>query len=233
MPVAGQRRYLAVDTGPIFDDHGQLIAVVETLRDMTDQKLAEQALQNLATQDGLTGLANRRLLDERLLLEWQRCQRAESPLTFMMADVDHFKQYNDRYGHPEGDHCLRTIAGSINQAIFRPADLVARYGGEEFAIIMPGTAAAGALVVAARVCEAVRQLAIPHAGNAGHGVATISVGCHTRQVKPESTLSDIIENADRALYAAKAQGRNCVVANGDAMAPASPLTIGDAEPTLP
>jgi diguanylate cyclase (GGDEF)-like protein/PAS domain S-box-containing protein len=213
MPKIGERRYLAVDAGPIFDDHGRLIAVVETLRDMTAQKLAEMALHNLATQDSLTGVANRRALDERLQLEWARNQRTATPVSFMLADVDHFKRYNDHYGHQQGDDCLRAVAAAIKGAVYRPADLPARYGGEEFAIIMPGTDLAGAQAVAERVCQAVREQAIPHADSNVADCVTLSIGVATAVPGPDSTIADLVTAADTALYSAKRSGRNrCCIA---------------------
>lgn len=208
MPKLGQRRYLAVDTGPIFDDQGKLIAVVETLRDMTDQKLAELALQNLATKDGLTGVANRRSLDEKLQTEWLRCQRAASPLAFMLADVDYFKRYNDTYGHQKGDDCLRAVAGAIGSGLFRPADLAGRYGGEEFAVIIPSTDLAGAHAVAERICDAVRELAIPHSGSDVSPNVTLSIGVAATIPHPATTLAELVAAADSALYRAKHAGRN-------------------------
>lgn len=192
---------------------------------------ANRKLEELANTDGLTGLANRRHLAERLAYEIGRCARDGQALSLLICDLDNFKHYNDLYGHVSGDDCLRAVACEIRKVFARSSDLVARYGGEEFIVLLPGIESGEAQFLAERMRQNVLTLAIPHAGNAGHGVATISVGCHTRQVKPESTLSDVIENADRALYAAKAQGRNCVVANGDA--PVPPLTVSDAEPMLP
>ena len=214
MPRLGERLYLAVDAGPIFDDQGKLVAVVETLRDMTAQKQAEIALQNLATQDSLTGVANRRALDERLQLEWARNQRTATPVSFMLADVDHFKRYNDHYGHQQGDDCLRAVAAAIKGAVYRPADLPARYGGEEFAIIMPGTDLAGAQAVAERVCQAVREQAIPHADSNVADCVTLSIGVATAVPGPDSTIADLVTAADTALYSAKRSGRNrrCIAA---------------------
>ena len=139
MPKLGNQLYLAIDAGPIHDEDGRLIAVVETLRDMTDQKRAETALKTLAASDGLTGLANRRSFDQTLAMEWARAQRTKKPLSLLLCDVDHFKLYNDLHGHQKGDECLRAVAGVIGKNSLRPADLSARYGGEEFAIIMPET----------------------------------------------------------------------------------------------
>ena len=144
MPKLGSKLYLAIDAGPIHDEDGKLIAVVETLRDMTDQKRAETALKTLAASDGLTGLANRRSFDQTLSIEWSRGLRSKMPLSLIIADVDHFKLYNDLHGHQKGDECLRTIASLLGRST-RLADLSARYGGEEFAIILPDTDHTGRL----------------------------------------------------------------------------------------
>jgi diguanylate cyclase (GGDEF)-like protein len=214
MPRAGNRLYLAIDAGPIFDDQGELVAVVETLRDMTEQKLAQIALQNLASRDGLTGIANRRSFDDRLQLEWLRSQRENLPLSLILLDVDFFKRYNDNYGHQQGDECLRQIATTMASAIFRPADLAARYGGEEFAIIMPNTHEAGALAVAERVCERIRALAIPHGHSDVAGHVTVSIGAATVIPQSDHPASELVSAADAALYAAKHSGRNRVVSSG-------------------
>lgn len=211
MPVIGERRYLAVDSGPIYDDHGKLVAIVETLRDMTDQKLAEMALHDLAALDGLTGVANRRTLDEKLDREWKSCQRVATPLAFILGDVDYFKCYNDTYGHQKGDDCLRAIANTLSRAVFRPADLVSRYGGEEFAIIMPNTDLHGAQAVAERICEAVRQLEIPHAGSETYPSVTMSLGVGAMIPTSGACPAQLIGAVDAALYRAKHAGRNRVV----------------------
>lgn len=211
MPVKGERHYLAVDAGPIYDDQGTLIAIVETLRDMTDQKLAEMALQSLATKDGLTGLANRRSLDDKLQLEWKCAQRAGTSLAFILADVDHFKHYNDHYGHPKGDECLRSVASAIGAAVFRPADMTARYGGEEFAIVMPNTDQAGAQAVAERICVAIRALNIPHAASETAPHLTLSLGVAALLPDATSSLETLVADADAALYRAKRSGRNRVL----------------------
>lgn len=210
MPLKGERRYLAVDAGPIYDEQGKLIAIVETLRDMTDQKRAEMELQNLATKDSLTGLSNRRSLDEKIHLEWKCGQRARTPLAFILADIDYFKRYNDHYGHQKGDECLRAVAGAIGGAIFRPADMSARYGGEEFSVIMPNTDLAGAQAVAERICKAVGELAIPHAASSTAPHVTISLGVAAIVPTACSNLENLIAAADTALYQAKKEGRNRV-----------------------
>jgi diguanylate cyclase (GGDEF)-like protein/PAS domain S-box-containing protein len=210
MPRLGNHLYLAIDAGPIHDDDGNLIAVVETLRDMTDQKRAEMTLQNLATKDSLTGLANRRSLDEKLQLEWKCNQRCKSSLAFILADVDHFKNYNDHYGHQKGDDCLRAVAGAIGATVFRPADMTARYGGEEFAVVMPNTDLAGAKAVAERIREAIVNLALPHCASPTAPHVTLSMGVSVTVPDAGSSVESLIAAADAALYQAKHAGRNRV-----------------------
>ncbi|HEX5801809.1 MAG TPA: diguanylate cyclase [Azospira sp.] len=212
MPRVGERRYLAIDTGPIYDDQGKLIAVVETLRDMTEQKQAQIALQNLAARDALTGIANRRSFDSAMTLEWARAQREAQPLSLILADVDHFKRYNDHYGHPQGDECLRQVAGALASAVYRPADLAARYGGEEFAIVMPNTDASGAAAVAARVGERIRQLELAHAHSDVAEHVTLSIGVATLLPTKGKEAATLVGAADKALYAAKRAGRNRLIA---------------------
>ncbi len=219
MPRAGHRLYLAIDAGPIYDDHGKLIAVVETLRDMTEQKLAQMALQNLAESDGLTGIANRRTFDDRLRLEWLRAQREGLPLSLALIDVDFFKRFNDGYGHQQGDECLRQVASTVAAALFRPGDLAARYGGEEFAVIMPGTLEHGANAVAERICDRIRQLALPHAHSDVAAHVTVSIGIATLTPAADADYPALVSAADAALYAAKHAGRNRVTA-----APQAPVS---------
>lgn len=217
MPRLGHRCYLAIDAGPIYDEDGRLIAVVETLRDMTEQKEAQMALQRLANKDGLTGIANRRSFDDALETEWRRACRDNTPLALILVDVDHFKIYNDTYGHQQGDTCLKAVAGGIESKIFRPGDLAARYGGEEFVILLPGTDLQGAKQVAERVRENVFNLDMPHAGSVGIGRVSISVGVSAIVPGSGKTPESLLSSADKALYAAKHAGRNRV-----ACAPAIP-----------
>ena len=162
MPRLGNHLYLAIDAGPIHDDDGNLIAVVETLRDMTDQKRAEMALQTLAAKDGLTGLANRRSFDQALELEWTRAKRSGKPMALLFAESITSSSFNDCHGHQSGDECLRAVAAAIGKNTIRPTDLAARYGGEEFAIIMPDTDMAAARKVAERLRTSVLDLKIAH-----------------------------------------------------------------------
>lgn len=215
MPQLGTRRYLAIDAGPIYDETGHLISVVETLRDITLQKEAQSALQDLASKDGLTGIANRRCFDETLEAEWHRAIRKSHPLTLLMVDVDHFKDYNDRYGHQAGDACLKRIAAAMANTPLRAYDLVARYGGEEFAVILPEVTFEGAQAVAERIRAVIAQLGILDSASTG-GVVTISIGAATVNAVSAETgsnkSSQLVAAADAALYQAKHAGRNRVIA---------------------
>src|SRR6202012_542434 len=211
MPRLGNQLYLAIDAGPIHDEDGKLIAIVETLRDMTDQKRAEAALKTLAASDGLTGLANRRSFDQTLVAEWARAERTKKPLSLALVDVDHFKLYNDLHGHQKGDECLRAVASILGETTLRPADLSARYGGEEFAVVMPETDQKAAVKVAERLRSTLTKLQLNH-GAAGAGAwVTVSIGLATR-VPDETVQADwLLTKADEALYAAKHAGPNRVV----------------------
>jgi diguanylate cyclase (GGDEF)-like protein/PAS domain S-box-containing protein len=212
MPRLGNHLYLAIDAGPIHDDDGNLIAVVETLRDMTEHKRAEMALKTLAAKDALTGLANRRSFDQAIEIEWARADRSGRPLALLFADVDHFKLFNDNHGHQRGDECLRDVAAVIGKTAIRPTDLATRYGGEEFAIIMPDTEMAAASAVAERLRHAVMELRIALGQPADEACVTLSVGVATYIPGQEVVGPDwLIGQADQALYAAKHLGRNRVV----------------------
>lgn len=210
MPRAGTELFLAIDAGPIYDDEGKLLAVVETLRDMTEQKRAQTALEHLAARDGLTGVANRRSFDEKLAHEWRRERRDAQHLSLLMIDIDHFKCFNDTYGHQQGDKCLRRVAEVMTEVVFRPADMVARYGGEEFGIILPATDIEGAGVVAQRIQERLAELKIAHvAGEEGR--ITLSIGIATTAPADGESCESLLLAADDALYRAKHAGRNRVV----------------------
>jgi diguanylate cyclase (GGDEF)-like protein/PAS domain S-box-containing protein len=193
---------------------GDADGFVYILRDISERKLAEDKLQDafhtvkqLALVDGLTGVANRRLMDETLNREWMRALRDGTSLSLLLIDVDHFKLYNDIYGHLAGDACLQMIAHSIQAGLRRPPDLLARYGGEEFVIILPNTPVAGAEMMSQKVLKAVAACAIPHTGSP-YGTVTVSLGCATGTATMDSSPKDLLKAADDAMYRAKANGRN-------------------------
>ncbi|KTC14679.1 deoxyribonuclease [Pseudomonas marginalis ICMP 9505] len=169
---------------------------------------AEQVLSELAATDALTGLANRRTLDERLRLEWDRAQRSTEPMALLMIDVDHFKAFNDRHGHHGGDEALRTVAQVIGSNIRRPADLAARYGGEEFAVVLPHTDLTGAWVIAEHIRSSVELL--PLVADAERPI-TVSIGMSIWEKHSRTSLEALLLSADQALYEAKRSGRNRIV----------------------
>ncbi len=210
MPQLRRRLYLAVDAVWVYDERGTMIAVVETLRDLTARKQAQLALQRLASTDGLTGLDNRRSFDTAFEIEWKRAQRQAEPLSLIMLDVDYFKRYNDHYGHQQGDACLCAVAGVLRQSVVRAGDLAARYGGEEFAVILPAVTASGAAVVAERLRLQVHGLCLPHQRSEVSDRVSVSVGVASVIPTAGNALDDLLAAADSALYAAKAAGRNRV-----------------------
>ena len=192
---------------------GEVDGVVGITRDVTQQKDLEEKLETLATEDGLTGLANRRRFDERLLEESGRAHRERRPLALLMIDLDHFKEFNDEYGHLAGDDCLRTIASILARQAKRTTDLAARYGGEEFAVLLPDTDAAGCERIGQGILREIRKVAMPHRLNPPSGLVTASIGGAV--VRPGADKSadqaSLIAAADRALYAAKNGGRDRLV----------------------
>lgn len=178
-------------------------------RELRRRQSAEQGLAALAATDSLTGLANRRRLDQVLRQEWARSLRNARPLAVLMVDVDHFKAFNDRHGHPGGDAALRQVAAAIASSIRRPADLAARYGGEEFLVVLPETELPGALLLAERIRAAVEALP-PFGADTAPVTVSIGIGCHTPGAQQD--LATLLGDADEALYRAKGNGRNRVEA---------------------
>ncbi len=174
-------------------------------------KQANHELQRLAVTDGLTQLANRRRFDEYLIHEWLRMMREKQFLSLILCDVDFFKNYNDKYGHPAGDDCLRNVAQAIRHQAKRPGDLVARYGGEEFVVILPNTNYEGAMQVAQDIRQGVDTLNLPHALSTVSNHVTLSLGVASIIPNPSYSPTDLINSADQALYSAKKQGRNRVI----------------------
>ena len=167
-----------------------------------------QELERHALLDPLTEVANRRMYDELIDIEWRRALRESVPLTLIMADVDLFKAYNDQYGHADGDDCLRRVADALRNALSRPGDVVARYGGEEFAIILPDTDEGAAHLMSERVLRAGEDLGIRHEASDVSEVVTVSLGAATARVTQGMEERSLLAAADRALYKAKAGGRN-------------------------
>ncbi|MBI3901427.1 MAG: diguanylate cyclase [Nitrosomonadales bacterium] len=189
----------------------RLVEMQRALVDVTQQlNVANKELQRLSTTDGLTGIANRRMFDELVKREWRRCVRLKKPMALVMVDVDHFKQYNDTYGHQGGDECLKAVAAQVARAAPRASDLAARYGGEEFVLVLGETTVDGAKWVANNIRQHVADINMPHSGSRlGH----VSVSCGVASVLPtdDFALEDLLAAADEALYKAKEQGRNTVV----------------------
>lgn len=171
-------------------------------------KRQRDALRALILTDSLTGVANRRAFDERLEMEWRRCGRAQLPVSLLMVDIDHFKLYNDHYGHPAGDGTLVQVAGAMRRAAGRGQDLVARYGGEEFAILLPQLDEQGATGVARRLMQELETLDLPHAASPTSPRLTVSIGISSMIPGEHSAPADLVQVADALLYQAKAGGRN-------------------------
>jgi len=167
-----------------------------------------QQLQRLAVIDGLTQVANRRRFEEYLLQEWRRSVREQTPLSVILCDIDHFKNYNDCYGHQAGDRCLQRVASVLTQCLHRSTDLVARYGGEEFILVLPATEISGAAAIAERIHHTLQQIAIPHEASPTAPIVTLSCGVTSLYPSAHSLPSDLVFAADQALYTAKNAGRN-------------------------
>lgn len=170
-------------------------------------------LRSLVFIDGLTGVANRRRFDEALLSEWRQCRRAGTPLALLMIDIDHFKRYNDHYGHPTGDACLQQVAAVLKAAMQRACDLVARYGGEEFVCLLPGCDQAPALAKAQALQAALAARGIAHEASPTAAWVTLSIGVAVAQPQAGGSPAALVAAADAALYSAKHRGRNCISAH--------------------
>lgn len=199
----------------VRDAAGVPVGVVLSMRDISLKKKIEVELSELARTDGLTGLANRRTFDDVLAREWARTLRDDTAMSLLIADVDHFKNFNDTNGHQVGDDCLRAVAAALKAVFTRPGDVVARYGGEEFGIVLPGTDQPGAILMAERARAAIEQAAVTHRSSETSGVVTVSIGVATSIAIPGGTVrmpEGLLQAADGALYRAKANGRNRVEA---------------------
>lgn len=182
------------------------------LEEVNTQLEAQSAqLHALAFQDGLTGIANRRHFNERLQKAWRDCRRHQSHLALLMIDIDHFKLFNDHYGHQAGDDCLKLVAKSLQERLWRAHDVVARYGGEEFVCLLPNCEPVHAKAKAEQLRMAIEALGIPHVASPVNGMVTISIGIASQVPESAYYPEQLLSAADKALYAAKSAGRNCAV----------------------
>lgn len=178
------------------------------VKNQINLKVKTDLLEKLSMLDGLTNIPNRRYFDEHLQREWSRTSRDGLPLSLVMLDIDHFKAYNDNYGHGAGDECLRKVAMAISALMRRPGDLAARYGGEEFAAVLPSTDEQGALQVAQGMKDAVDALRLVHEYSPVSNFLTVSLGVGCTYPGPESNTEKLLKTADQALYQSKQEGRN-------------------------
>jgi diguanylate cyclase (GGDEF)-like protein len=188
----------------------RMVEMQRALVHMTEQlNEANAKLLRLSATDGLTGIANRRMYDELAIREWRRCERMKKPLALVMIDVDHFKLFNDKYGHQTGDECLKAVAAQVGKAAPRATDLAARYGGEEFVLVLGETDTDGAKWIANRLRQQVSDLKIPHYATASRHV---TISCGVAAIIPEVnySLDVLLKSADHALYQAKETGRDRV-----------------------
>lgn len=186
-----------------------------SVEDITDHKEAEEELarlykevEQLSLQDGLTGIANRRMFDKTLYKEWKRAQRDRSPLSLIIFDIDYFKQYNDYYGHLQGDECLKQVAKALCEVSKRAIDLISRYGGEEFVLLLPETNETQAFQIAEKCFRAIKHQNLPHELSIACDVVSVSAGVSTMIPSKKSQPSMLIAAADKLLYQAKQNGRN-------------------------
>lgn len=219
VPTARGLRHFGGVRFVIAGPNGAPIGVCGFAIDVTERIELARRLELLATTDSLTSLANRRRFDEHFQEEVLRAARSGEPLSLVLCDIDNFKRYNDRYGHPQGDACLVAVAGALASLVRRPADLAARYGGEEFALVLPSTDEDGARQVLDRLREGVRALRVEHGDNESRGIVTISAGVAT--VVGAWTPDEVLALADGALYAAKLGGRDRYVMAAEERPPAS------------
>lgn len=204
-----EKKYVVFNKVTYNNALGEVNGIIGIVNDITELKNREAVLSEKSFFDSLTGVFNRRYFDENINLEWKKCLRDKDSLSLIMLDIDFFKNYNDFYGHQEGDNCLRKIAQEIRISLLRPSDIVVRYGGEEFVVILPKTKLNGALRVAERIRQNVINLAIKHEASTISGVVTLSQGL--AEMNNESdTVYECLKSADQALYRAKSNGRNMI-----------------------
>ncbi len=180
----------------------------EKIEELIKMQETNYFLEHIALEDALTKVSNRRNFDKMLNVFWRSCRREGKLLSMLMIDIDYFKNYNDLYGHIKGDECLVRVAKAIEQSIRRPGDFLARYGGEEFAVLLPYTDSEGAMVVAELARVSVEALRLPHKGSDTAKTITVSIGISTIDPNKDEGCEELVLAADRALYQAKAEGKN-------------------------
>ena len=207
LPFVPQIPFIALIIGHIVIGFAGLLGIA-----LFGAKLNEayELIRNQAVTDDLTGIPNRRNFLERILTEFNRSRRNKYSLSVIMIDIDHFKSYNDTYGHERGDECLKKVALAIQKTLKRPSDFCARYGGEEFIIVLPDTTQEGAMFIAEAIRAAVKDLGIQHETSSSAGMVTISLGVATADNNLSISYEDLIRQSDKALYLAKERGRNRV-----------------------
>ncbi|MEA1883532.1 MAG: diguanylate cyclase, partial [Thermotogota bacterium] len=178
---------------------------VQVFLDLYSQR---KTLEFLSSFDGLTGITNRRYFDEQLQLEWQKAYEDSALLGLIIIDVDHFKLYNDNYGHLAGDDCLKRVADAISKSLKRSTDFVSRYGGEEFVVILPGANFSSAMRIAENIRSDVEAMKIPHELSEASDYVTVSLGASSMMPIKKNSPEELIKKADKALYRAKENGRN-------------------------
>jgi len=210
-------RYVWIrDVVHVVRKNGEVEALIGFMFDITERKLNEEKLlhmqkelEELSFKDGLTDIANRRMFDSIMAIEWASARRNRLPLSLIILDIDYFKQYNDHYGHVKGDDCLRQVAKVLSEAATRPRDFLARFGGEEFVLILPETDAKAAERLAEKCRQLIYRQQLPHADSKVDRVVTISLGVGTVIPSVDSEPVEFIDSVDRLLYKAKQNGRNC------------------------
>jgi diguanylate cyclase (GGDEF)-like protein/PAS domain S-box-containing protein len=210
MTKSGKRHWFLVSAKAIVDENGEFEGSFAVLTDINERKEAElqlvesnRLLTELTYQDGLTGIGNRRCFDATLEREYQRLSRTGATLSVILMDIDHFKEYNDYYGHVKGDECLRQVGSAIAGSIRRSGDLAARYGGDEFACILPDTELEAAVKTAERIKRRIAELKIEHKASKVTGYVTLSLGVAAMRCSPQRLPSEVVAAADKLLYKAK------------------------------
>jgi diguanylate cyclase (GGDEF)-like protein/PAS domain S-box-containing protein len=206
----------------VRNENGEVDSLVGFMFDISERKKTEEQLlslqkelEALSFKDGLTGIPNRRMFDSIMDVEWTNAIRSKQPLSLILFDIDHFKQYNDHYGHIQGDNCLRRVGRILGQAATRPRDFLARIGGEEFVLVLPETDEESAAKVARRCQDLLAKEQMPHEKSPVSQILTVSLGVGTITPSRSDKPISFIEEVDRRLYQAKEKGRNCIVGGND------------------